>query len=131
MGEHHDEPSVYFVGNSLGAQPKAIRRHLEAQLETWASIGVNGHFTNLDNSPLASWQDLAEDCAKRSASLVGASPSEIVVMNTLTVNLHLMMASFYRPTEQRHKIIIEWKPFPSDWVSLLLSSRLPLIPPGP
>jgi kynureninase len=110
---------IYFVGNSLGAQPKAVRRHIEAQLETWASIGVNGHFTALGNSPLVSWQDMAADCAARSVDLVGASSAdEIVVMNTLTINLHLMMASFYRPTERRHKIICEWRPFPSDYYAI-------------
>ncbi|KHN94681.1 Kynureninase [Metarhizium album ARSEF 1941] len=109
-----DEPCLYFVGNSLGAQPKAMRDHLNAQLETWASIGVNGHFTDMGNSPLTQWQDMAEDCAKKSCDLVGASPHEIVIMNTLTINLHVMMASFYRPDPRRHKIILEWKPFPSD-----------------
>ena len=67
---------------------------------------------------------MAEDCARKSADLVGASPSEIVIMNTLTANLHLMMASFYRPSEKRHKIIIEWKPFPSDYVSSLKEKKL-------
>lgn len=66
------------------------------------------------NSPLTQWQDLAEACARTSAEIVGCSPHEVVVMNTLTVNLHLMMASFYRPEGRRHKIILEWKPFPSD-----------------
>ncbi|PNY26906.1 Kynureninase [Tolypocladium capitatum] len=108
------QQSLYFVGNSLGAQPKAVREYINAHLETWASIGVNGHFTDMANSPLTQWQDLAEDCAKRSADIVGSAPHEIVIMNTLTVNLHLMMASFYRPTAERHKIILEWKPFPSD-----------------
>ena len=112
------EPSIYLIGNSLGAQPKTVKKYLDAQLETWASIGVNGHFTHFENSPLTSWQDMAEDCARKFAPIVGAaSTSEVVIMNTLTTNLHLMMASFYRPTEKRHKIIIEWKPFPSDWVS--------------
>lgn len=107
-------------------QPKAVRQYLDAHLETWASIGVNGHFTDLEESPLVPWQHMADECAKRSADIVGASPGEIVIMNTLTVNLHLMMASFYRPTEKRHKIIIEWKPFPSDYVSLSMPPR-PLI----
>lgn len=102
------------MGNSLGAQPKAVRQYLDAQLETWSSIGVNGHFTGLSNSPLVAWQDMAQSCAQKSADIIGASPSEIVIMNTLTANLHFMMASFYRPTETRHKIIMEWKPFPSD-----------------
>ncbi|KAL2129223.1 hypothetical protein VTI74DRAFT_8069 [Chaetomium olivicolor] len=120
-----DEPSIYFVGNSLGAQPKCMRKHLDAHLETWASIGVNGHFTSFENSPLAAWQDMAADCAQNSVDLVGAaSPSEIIYMNTLTVNLHLMMATFYRPTEKRNKIIAEWKPFPSD--SYAIASQLQL-----
>lgn len=109
--------SIYFCGNSLGVQPKAVRKYIDAQLETWASIGVGGHFKSLENSPLTSWQDLAEDCAKKSANIVGAEPSEVVIMNTLTANLHFMLASFYKPTESRHKIILEWKPFPSDHVS--------------
>lgn len=98
-------------------QPKAVREYVEAQLETWSSIGVNGHFSAPGNSPLVCWQDMAEDCAKKSAHIVGAKPEEIVIMNTLTVNLHMLMASFYRPTEKKHKIILEWRPFPSDFVS--------------
>lgn len=109
-----DDKSIYFVGNSLGAQPKAVQKYITAQLETWASIGVNGHFNTLGNSPLTQWQDMAEDCAKKSADLVGASSEEIVIMNTLTANLHLLMAAFYKPDAKRHKIILEWKPFPSD-----------------
>lgn len=112
-----DAPGIYFCGNSLGAQPKAVRTYIEAQLETWASIAVGGHFANLGNSPLVCWQDMAEDCAKKSAGIVGAHPKEIVIMNTLTANLHFLMASFYKPTEKKHKIILEWKPFPSDHVS--------------
>ncbi|KAL6798426.1 pyridoxal phosphate-dependent transferase [Trichoderma sp. SZMC 28012] len=108
------EQGIYFVGNSLGAQPKAVRDYVNAQLETWASVGVNGHFTDMGQSPLVQWQDMAEDCANKSADLVGASPSEIVYMSTLTVNLHMMMASFYKPDSKRHKVILEWKPFPSD-----------------
>lgn len=106
--------AVYFCGNSLGLQPKATKEYINAHLETWASIGVHGHFTPLDNSPLKCWQDMATDCAVKSAAIVGASPDEIAIMNTLTANLHFMMATFYRPTEKRHKIISEWKPFPSD-----------------
>lgn len=108
------EQGIYFVGNSLGAQPKAVREYVNAQLETWASIGVAGHFKAMGNSPLPTWQDLAEDCARKSADIAGCSPHEIVIMNGLSINLHLMMASFYKPTEKRHKIILEWRPFPSD-----------------
>ncbi|KAL6856539.1 pyridoxal phosphate-dependent transferase [Trichoderma novae-zelandiae] len=112
--EHEHEQGIYFVGNSLGAQPKAVREYVHAQLETWASVGVNGHFLDMGASPLVQWQDMAEDCARRSADLVGASPGEIVYMGSLTVNLHMLMASFYRPDDRRHKVILEWKPFPSD-----------------
>ncbi|KAJ9134087.1 Kynureninase [Pleurostoma richardsiae] len=110
--------AIYFCGNSLGLQPKAVRTYLHAQLETWASIGVYGHFRDLAQSPLKNWQDMAEDCARKSADIVGSSPEEIVIMNSLTVNLQLLMASFYRPTEKRHKIILEWKPFPSDYYAI-------------
>ncbi len=116
-GDEDVTPSVYFCGNSLGLQPKVVREYLHAQLETWASYGVYGHFTDPESSPLVAWQDMAEQCAQKSAGIVGASPEEIVVMNTLTANIHFLLASFYRPTEKRHKIILEWKPFPSDYVS--------------
>lgn len=101
--------------------PKAVKEYINAQLETWASIGVNGHFSGLGNSPLVCWQDMAEDVAKKSAPIVGALPEEVVMMNTLTANLHFLMASFYRPTEKKHKIILEWRPFPSDHVSTKVS----------
>lgn len=113
-----NEPSVYFCGNSLGCQPKLVASYLHTHLETWADHGVNGHFSSFEDSPLTQWQDMAESCAKKSASIIGADASEVVIMNTLTANLHLMMASFYKPTEKRHKIICEWKPFPSDFVSI-------------
>jgi kynureninase len=113
--------SVYFCGNSLGLQPKAISEHLSAYLKTWGSIAVGGHFTRLEDSPLMPYQDMAAECARRSAEIVGAAPEEVVIMNTLTVNLHMMMAAFYKPTEKKHKIMCEWRPFPSDWVSLLRS----------
>lgn len=72
----------------------------------------------MEESPLTPWQDMAEQCAKQSADIVGSSPHEIVIMNTLTINLHMMMASFYKPTEKRHKIILEWRPFPSDYYAI-------------
>ncbi|CAK7270974.1 putative secondary metabolism biosynthetic enzyme [Sporothrix epigloea] len=115
------EHALYFCGNSLGLQPTTVGEYVRAQLATWASIGVKGHFNALDpaTTPLPAWQDMAAQCAKQMAPLVGAaSADEVVAMNTLTVNLHLMMASFYRPTATRHKIIAEWKPFPSDSYAL-------------
>ena len=119
------DSSIYFCGNSLGLQPKAIQTHLAAYLQTWGSIAVGGHFTQLEDSPLVPYQDMAADCSKKCAKIVGAAPEEVVIMNTLTVNLHLMMAAFYKPTEKKHKIMLEWRPFPSDYVSndVLLKTR--------
>lgn len=110
------DSSIYFCGNSLGLQPKAVSSYLGAYLQTWGSIAVGGHFTQLEDSPLVPYQDMAADCARKSADIVGAAPEEIVVMNTLTVNLHLMMAAFYRPEGKKIKIMLEWRPFPSDYV---------------
>jgi kynureninase len=114
------DSTIYFCGNSLGLQPKAISTHLAAYLQTWGSIAVGGHFTQLEDSPLVPYQDMAADCSRKCAKIVGASPEEVVIMNTLTVNLHLMMAAFYKPTEKKHKIMLEWRPFPSDYVSSLI-----------
>lgn len=113
-----DGESIYFCGNSLGLQPKAVGEHLSAYLKTWGSIAVGGHFTHLEDSPLTPYQDMAAECARKMAPIVGASPSEVVAMNTLTINLHLMMAAFYKPTEKKHKIMCEWRPFPSDWYAI-------------
>lgn len=112
------DSSIYFCGNSLGLQPKAVGEYLNAYLQTWGSIAVGGHFKQLEDSPLVPYQDMAAECAKKSADIVGAAPEEIVVMNTLTVNLHLMMAAFYRPKGRKGKIMLEWRPFPSDYVSV-------------
>ena len=113
-----EDEGIYFCGNSLGLQPRAVGEHLNAYLKTWGSIAVGGHFTPIQDSPLTPYQDMAGDCAKKMSNIVGASPSEIVAMNTLTINLHLMMAAFYKPTEKKHKIMCEWRPFPSDWYAI-------------
>ncbi|KAF1832440.1 kynureninase [Decorospora gaudefroyi] len=113
-----EDEAIYFCGNSLGLQPRAVGEHLNAYLKTWGSIAVGGHFTALEDSPLTPYQDMAAGCAKKMSAIVGASPSEIVAMNTLTINLHLMMAAFYKPTEKKHKIMCEWRPFPSDWYAI-------------
>jgi kynureninase len=105
---------VYFTGNSLGLQPKKARQYIEEDLETWKKVGVIGHFTG--KHP---WLTIDECVTKQMAKIVGANESEIAVMNTLTVNLHLMMVHFYRPTATRHKILIEDNPFPSDWVRVI------------
>ncbi|PQE28699.1 putative Kynureninase protein [Rutstroemia sp. NJR-2017a WRK4] len=109
-----DDSSIYFCGNSLGLQPKCVKEYLQAHLDTWSSIGVHGHFRDLEDSPLTQWQLLAEHASKQSAPIVGALPSEVAIMGTLTMNLHLLMASFYTPTPEKNKIILEWKAFPSD-----------------
>jgi kynureninase len=90
---------------------------MEAQLDTWSSIGVQGHFTDLEDSPLKQWQLLAEQAAASMSRIVGAAPEEVAAMGTLTMNLHLLLASFYKPTETRRKILMDWKAFPSDHVS--------------
>jgi kynureninase len=102
-------PATYLCGNSLGIQPKKTRDHILNQLDKWGREGVEGHFT--EPTPWLTIDDIVMDSMAR---LVGALPSEIVLMNSLTVNLHLMMVSFYKPTAARHKILIEKKAFPSD-----------------
>ncbi len=100
---------IYLCGNSLGLQPKTVRSYVEQELEDWARLGVEGHFQA--KNP---WMPYHELLTEQTARLVGAKPIEVVVMNTLTVNLHLMLVSFYRPTTRRHKIVIEAHAFPSD-----------------
>ena len=89
---------------------------MEAQLDTWASIAVAGHFTDLEDSPLTQWQLLSEQAATSMSKIVGADPAEVAAMGSLTANLHFLLASFYRPTEKKHKILLDWKAFPSDHV---------------
>jgi kynureninase len=100
---------VYLCGHSLGLQPKSARAYVEQELQDWERLGVEGHF-HAQNP----WMPYHEILAPPTARLVGALPSEVVVMNSLTVNLHLMMVSFYRPTAARHQIAIESSAFPSD-----------------
>lgn len=103
------EECIYLCGHSLGLQPKAAKSYLDQELEDWARLGVEGHFHA--RNPWMPYHRLLTD---QTAALVGAEPSEVVVMNSLTVNLHLMMVSLYRPTAERHKIVIEGGAFPSD-----------------
>ncbi|MFC5569182.1 kynureninase [Lysobacter yangpyeongensis] len=106
---HGDHEQAYFVGNSLGLQPRGARAHVEEVLDKWAAEAVEGHFTGT-----AQWMPYHELVREPLARVVGAKPSEVVAMNTLTVNLHLMMVSFYRPTRERPAILIEAGAFPSD-----------------
>lgn len=103
------EECIYLCGHSLGLQAKTVRSYIEQELEDWARLGVEGHFHG--KSP---WMPYHRLLTEQTAELVGAEPAEVVVMNSLTVNLHLMMVSFFRPTRQRHKILIERGAFPSD-----------------
>ncbi|MBL8759590.1 MAG: kynureninase [Phycisphaerae bacterium] len=108
-GVDPDGPSIYLTGNSLGCMPRSARAALECELDDWAGLGVEGHLHG--KRP---WLPYHEQARAAAARLVGASPREVVVMNSLTVNLHLLMVSFYRPTRDRFKIIIEDSAFPSD-----------------
>lgn len=100
---------VYLCGNSLGLQPKLAVRYVEEELQNWKDFAVDGHFHS--DRP---WIAYHRQCVSGFAALTGALESEVVAMNTLTVNLHLLMASFYRPTDDRYKILIESQAFPSD-----------------
>jgi len=101
--------SVYFCGNSLGLQPRTVREAVNAELDYWGELGVEGHFKGR-----LPWMDYHEFLRDDLAAIVGAQPSEVVTMNTLGVNLHLMMVSFYRPSAERPAILIEAGAFPTD-----------------
>jgi len=101
--------SIYLVGNSLGALPRSAQKYLLEELQRWGDLGVHGHHTG----GLA-WESYHELLTDQMATIVGGRQDEVVVMNSLTVNLHLLMVSFYRPTAERHKILIDQHAFPSD-----------------
>ena len=107
--DEHGNDWLYFTGNSLGLQPKTTKAAIEQELEDWANLGVEGHFEA--KNP---WMPYHEYLTKHMAKIVGAKPLEVVVMNTLSANLHLLMVSFFNPTKKRHKILIESDAFPSD-----------------
>lgn len=107
--QHDGHDQAYFCGNSLGLQPKGARAHVEEVLDKWAHEAVEGHFTGQ-----AQWMPYHELLREPLAEIVGAKPSEVVAMNSLTANLHLMMISFYIPTIERTAILIEAGSFPSD-----------------
>jgi len=107
--QHEGKPVIYLTGNSLGLQPKQTQAYIQEELDAWKELGVDGHFEG--NRP---WMEYHKFFAEKIAKIVGADKKEVVVMNNLTVNLHILFASFYRPTATRHKIIMEGGAFPSD-----------------
>ncbi len=111
--QHEGKDTVYFTGNSLGLQPKSTLAYIQQELNDWAQFGVEGHFHA--KNP---WLSYHEIFPKLLAPIVGAMEDELVVMNQLTINLHLLMVSFYQPTKERYKIICEAKAFPSDQYAL-------------
>ena len=110
--------AIYFTGNSLGLQPRSTRGAIEQELKDWAELGVEGHFEAANP-----WYGYHEMFREPAAAIVGARPGEVVVMNTLTTNLHLMMVSFYRPTKSRFRILIEENAFPSDQYAVWSQAR--------
>lgn len=106
---HGDGEQTYFCGNSLGLQPKALPAFMDEELARWRDLGVESHFKG--ERP---WMTYLDDLKEPLARMVGAKPSEVVAMNALTINLHLMMVSFFRPEGRRNRIVIERQPFPSD-----------------
>lgn len=106
---HKEKEKIYFSGNSLGLQPKTAGEYVQQELEDWARLGGEGHF-----EARRPWFPYHEIFPRQLSDILGCKPEEVVVMNSLTVNLHLLMVSFYRPTEKRFKIICEYKAFPSD-----------------
>jgi len=111
-------PLIYFAGHSLGLQPKRTRGLIERELDDWAELGVLGHET-----AATPWYSYHENFRESGARLVGAEPGEVVMMNSLTVNLHLMLVSFFRPTEKRHAILMEAPAFPSDMYAIQTQLR--------
>src|SRR5438132_1651268 len=113
-----DSGPLYFAGHSLGLQPRRAREYVLQELDDWARLGVEGHFAA--RNP---WVNYHELLTGSTARLVGALPHEVVVMNTLSVNLHLMMVSFYRPRAGKERILIEAGAFPSDRYAVASQAR--------
>ncbi|XP_064926382.1 kynureninase isoform X3 [Columba livia] len=114
-----EESCIYFIGNSLGLQPRKVKTYLDEELDKWARTGVHGHFNG--QRPWA----LADEClVDLMAKLVGAQRHEVALMNGLTVNLHLLMLSFFKPTPRRYKILLEARAFPSDHYAVESQLRL-------
>src|SRR6202171_5314441 len=103
------KPLIYLAGNSLGLMPKSARQIVEQELDDWARLAVDAHL-----GAKTPWYSYHETLREPAGRLIGAQPNEVICMNSLTVNLHLMMATFYRPTKERFKILMEEPAFPSD-----------------
>lgn len=116
--QHNGKDTVYLCGNSLGLQPRGVAKALEDELVQWKNYGVEGHFKG--EMP---WMYYHKFLSRQAAAIVGAKESEVVVMNTLTVNLHLMMVSFYKPKGKRFKIVMEAGAFPSDQYAMESQAR--------
>lgn len=117
--QHNGKDCIYLTGNSLGLQPKSTKDYIAQELEDWARLGVEGHF-----HAKHPWFSYHEMMAAPLSAIVGAQENEVVAMNQLTVNLHLLMTSFYRPDKKRYKIICEGRAFPSDQYALESQARL-------
>lgn len=111
------ESSLYLCGNSLGLQPKSLEKLMMEELQVWRDYGVEGHFDHPYNRP---WLKIDENVLEQSCRLVGAETNEVAVMNSLSLNIHLLFVPFYRPNPKRFKILIEWDSFPSDLVCFFI-----------
>jgi kynureninase len=116
--DQNGRPLIYFAGNSLGLMPKSARKIVEQELDDWAQLGVDAH---LDAT--TPWYTYHENLREPMGRIVGAKPVEVICMNSLTVNIHLMMATFYRPTKSRFKILMEDPAFPSDTYAIKTQIR--------
>lgn len=114
-----EKPVIYFTGNSLGLQPKSVKKAINTELDDWGKWGVEGHFEA--KNP---WVSYHEILTEKVAKVVGAKPKEVVITHSLTTNLHLLMVSFYQPKGKRNKIICEKKAFPSDQYALQSQAKL-------
>src|SRR6478672_12806421 len=112
------QPLIYFAGNSLGLMPKSARAIVEEELDNWAKLGVDAH--HAAGTPWYSYHDALREPTAR---IVGAKPVEVICMNSLTVNLHLMMATFYQPTKSRFQVLMEEPAFPSDTYAIKTQLR--------
>jgi kynureninase len=116
--QHEGKDQIYLCGNSLGLQPKSAKEAIDQELKDWAELGVEGHFRG--KNP---WMYYHHFLTEKAARVVGALPKEVVIMNNLTANLHLMMVSFYKPTKERYKIMMEVSAFPSDQYAMETQAR--------